>query len=203
MIQSVCWPRRRRSFARRRSCFVGIERVWASRRGRLAQVVGSASTDTIAAMTEDLRTIPLSISRPDIVGQTVTVQWAAGDRCDYTTGVVVGANEMGFVLRWKAEAEDKRVFINERWYPWSLAVVTLQHEDPRRGHADQQAQKANADALDLILRYGGIDGSHHKTWVLDQVVRLLAGDGYEAWVAEARAGEDGPETYAWDVGTPP
>lgn len=59
------------------------------------------------------------------------------------------------------------------------------------------------EALDLILRYGGIDGSHHKTWVIDQVVRALTGDGYEEWVRNAKAGEDGPDTYSWDEGIAP
>jgi hypothetical protein len=58
--------------------------------------------------------------------------------------------------------------------------------------------------VDLILRYGGIDGAHHKTWVIDQVVRIAKGDAYDAWVVASRDGEDGPLTYeAWDVGTPP
>ena len=59
------------------------------------------------------------------------------------------------------------------------------------------------EALSLIFQYGGIDGDHHKTWVLDQVVRALTGDGYDAWVANARDGEDGPETYDYDVGIAP
>lgn len=58
-------------------------------------------------------------------------------------------------------------------------------------------------ALDLIGGYGGIDGSHHKMWVLDQAARILAGDGYEAWAAEQRDGEDGPDTYEWDEGIAP
>ncbi len=58
-------------------------------------------------------------------------------------------------------------------------------------------------ALDLILRYGSIDGGHHKMWVLDQVVRALTGDKYDEWVVEAKAGEDGPETYEWDEGIAP
>lgn len=57
-------------------------------------------------------------------------------------------------------------------------------------------------ALDVIERFGGIDGEHHKTWVIDQVVRALVRD-YPAWVIEHTAGEDGPETYDWDVGIPP
>jgi hypothetical protein len=83
------------------------------------------------------------------------------------------------------------------------------------------------NALDFALRYGGIDGEHHKTWVIDQMVRALTGcpmidftgtdcrnqpykysaqgtsDEYIAWVNNARSGEDGPETYNWDVGSPP
>jgi hypothetical protein len=58
-------------------------------------------------------------------------------------------------------------------------------------------------ALDVIRRYGGIDGNHHKAWVLDQAVRALTGDRYAEWVKEACDGEDGPNTYDWDVGIPP
>ncbi len=58
-------------------------------------------------------------------------------------------------------------------------------------------------ALDVIRRYGGIDGAHHKAWVLDQAVRALTGDKYEEWVKDACDGEDGPNTYDWDVGIPP
>jgi hypothetical protein len=34
-------------------------------------------------------------------------------------------------------------------------------------------------AVDLILRYGSVDGAHHKQWVLDQVLRILLEDNYE------------------------
>lgn len=60
-----------------------------------------------------------------------------------------------------------------------------------------------SEALDVALCCGGIDGGHHKAWVIDQMVRALAGDGYAAWVAAARDGEDGPETYSWDEGIAP
>lgn len=57
--------------------------------------------------------------------------------------------------------------------------------------------------LDLIKNWGGIDGGHHKQWLLDQLVRELTGEGYETWVAEYQNGEDGPETYCWDEGIAP
>jgi len=58
-------------------------------------------------------------------------------------------------------------------------------------------------ALELAVRYGGVDGGHHKAWVIDQMVRALAGTKYERLVAEAKAGEDGPETHDWDEGIAP
>jgi hypothetical protein len=64
-------------------------------------------------------------------------------------------------------------------------------------------EDARTGALDIALKYGGIDGGHHKTWVIDQMVRKLTGKRYEQWVQEAKAGEDGPNTYDWDVGIAP
>ena len=61
-------------------------------------------------------------------------------------------------------------------------------------------------ALELVGRFGGIDGAHHKQWCLDQVVRaLLGGDGapYRTWVASHEDGEDGPQTYEWITGIAP
>jgi hypothetical protein len=63
--------------------------------------------------------------------------------------------------------------------------------------------KRNQKAIDLAVQYGGIDGAHHKTWVIDQIVRVLAGDGYAEVVRKAKDGEDGPETYDWDEGVAP
>jgi hypothetical protein len=67
----------------------------------------------------------------------------------------------------------------------------------------REGKGAQRKALDLAVRFGGIDGDHHKAWVIDQMVRALAGDGYDQLVAEAKAGEDGPETYGWDEGIAP
>lgn len=65
-------------------------------------------------------------------------------------------------------------------------------------------------AIELAVQYGGIDGAHHKSWVIDQMVRVLAGcdiggenEEYKQIIADACAGEDGPATYTWDGGTPP
>ena len=69
-------------------------------------------------------------------------------------------------------------------------------------------------ALSIAVAYGGVDGAHHKDWVIDQMVRALTGcpvnaegqgesPAYQTLVAAAKAGEDGPETYSWDTGIAP
>ncbi len=58
-------------------------------------------------------------------------------------------------------------------------------------------------SIELAVKYGGNDGSFHKDWVIDQMVRVLAGDSYDEIVANAKAGEDGPDTYDWSCGIPP
>jgi len=60
-----------------------------------------------------------------------------------------------------------------------------------------------AAAIELAVMYGGIDGDHHKAWVIDQMVRVLAGPDYDRIVAEACDGEDGPDSYEWNVGIAP
>ena len=90
------------------------------------------------------------------------------------------------------------------------------------------ARYTSADwALHFIGQYGGIDGAHHKQWLIDLIARILNGahikivqarweggeteyrldvvasDAYITWVKEMKAGEDGPETYEWDEGIAP
>ena len=59
------------------------------------------------------------------------------------------------------------------------------------------------EALGVAFQYGTIDGDHHKMWVIDQMVRALAGDGYEGFVVDFEKGEDGPFTYEWSEGIAP
>ena len=82
-------------------------------------------------------------------------------------------------------------------------------------------------ALTVAVSYGGIDGDHHKAWVIDQMVRALTGclmvqkmaydssgrryryaargtsAEYRDLVHDACDGEDGPNSSSWDEGTPP
>jgi hypothetical protein len=81
-------------------------------------------------------------------------------------------------------------------------------------------------AIDYAVRYGGIDGDHHKAWVIDQMVRALTGcpevqrtarshgvaydylcqgesEEYLELVRSACASDDPDEEAEWDVGIPP
>jgi hypothetical protein len=54
------------------------------------------------------------------------------------------------------------------------------------------------EAVKIAVSYGGIDGAHHKDWVIDQMVRVLAGRNYDQIVTDACA--DGAD---WDEGIAP
>jgi len=82
-------------------------------------------------------------------------------------------------------------------------------------------------ALLMAFQHAQVDGAHHKTWVIDQMVRILNGaeitvkeaewasgetvirwtvgssDDYIEWVKKYADGEDGPETYEWEEGIAP
>ena len=57
--------------------------------------------------------------------------------------------------------------------------------------------------LEHLLRWGRTDGEHHKTWTIDQAVRVLAGKRYGDLIRAAKDGEDGPNTYGWNEGIAP
>jgi len=64
-------------------------------------------------------------------------------------------------------------------------------------------RKKMAKALDIAFQYGQIDEAHHKAWVIDQMVRHLLGDCYSENIQIQKNGEDGPDTYEWNVGIAP
>lgn len=59
------------------------------------------------------------------------------------------------------------------------------------------------EVLEKIFKYGGIDGEHHKKWLIDQIVRTLTKDDYKKWVERYEDGVDGKHTYEWDIGIAP
>jgi hypothetical protein len=71
--------------------------------------------------------------------------------------------------------------------------------------AECEARDARiAAARELAWRFGMIDGEHHKQWVIDQMLRALLADGYDAWVAYRDAQlDDGEPCRPWGRGVAP
>ena len=57
--------------------------------------------------------------------------------------------------------------------------------------------------MSTIIPYGQTDGDHHKTWVIDQIVRKLMGYKYDIFIKAVNYGKDGPDTYEWRTGIAP
>lgn len=64
--------------------------------------------------------------------------------------------------------------------------------------SDDRIDKRAAVALGFLYRYGSIDGEHHKTWVLDQIFRTLAGEHYKT-LSKSEEKDYGK----WDTGIAP
>ena len=70
-------------------------------------------------------------------------------------------------------------------------AVMFGREDDLQAKIDQ--------AIFMALDCGTNDGSHHKMWVIDQMLRILAGEDYELKVSNF---EDNG-LYSWDTGQAP
>ena len=66
---------------------------------------------------------------------------------------------------------------------------------------DERIEKA----LKLAWDYGQIDGSHHRLWVIDQMVRVLCGneEEYKKWVKKYEEPLEDGDYYSWDEGIAP
>ena len=64
---------------------------------------------------------------------------------------------------------------------------------------DNNKQETIDKAIAIAIQYGGIDGSHHKAWVIDQMLRTLAGDNYQQLIEEEYT-DQGDE---WSTGIAP
>lgn len=92
---------------------------------------------------------------------------------------------------------------------WHLPLRDGDHTGRYQSHAvaPEQVPESMEDrvvlAVGVLVETGQCDGDHHKMWTIDQALRILLGDKYEQAITDYCAGEDGPETYSWDVGIAP
>jgi hypothetical protein len=64
------------------------------------------------------------------------------------------------------------------------------------------ADERISEATEIAFQYAGIDGAHHKQWVIDQMLRKLLGDeDYSEWVVRWEI--EGGDEESWDEGVAP
>lgn len=61
------------------------------------------------------------------------------------------------------------------------------------------------NALEVAFNYGQSDGTHHKMWVIDQMVRILCGneEEYNKWVKMYQEPNIDNDYYEWETGIAP
>ncbi len=97
-------------------------------------------------------------------------------------------------LELKLDGEDKETL---QWliYGYNQCAKLLNETEQ-----DVQKYKEVIDkVINIAYEYGQIDGAHHKTWVIDQMIRELLGTEYDKFIKEYE--EDGE--YTWDIGIAP
>ena len=81
----------------------------------------------------------------------------------------------------------------KRGATFQKAIDEMGCGDPIKAEAEDLRKRVEAA---LVVAEDAIcEGGHHRMWVIDQMVRILAGDGYEGWVLERRD--------EWDEGIAP
>jgi hypothetical protein len=84
---------------------------------------------------------------------------------------------------------------------------TYEHKDFKLKEAIKvlKEEKDKTDkVLEIAFQYGQIDGDHHKTWVIDQMVRTLTGDKYDEFVKKYEIDEEtGEKEWTWENGIAP
>jgi hypothetical protein len=100
------------------------------------------------------------------------------------------------ILNIQVSSEDSEVDGYPAWvgYVWYVGSDSDPENPPT--DTEERIQKA----LDVAFEHGQ-DASHHQSWVIDQMVRALAGGSYDRWVSEYQKNSGG--CSEWDVGVPP
>lgn len=69
----------------------------------------------------------------------------------------------------------------------------------------EQLSEAITRALEFVWANAGVDGAHHKQWVIDQIVRILtlSPEGYRQWVTQYEEVDEWGDQQDWDSGIAP
>jgi hypothetical protein len=108
-----------------------------------------------------------------------------------------------------AEESDAKVMALLAWQAHDAKIARLEADlehfrlsalPAEREHLRDSIAKALSFAVNY--RFAPTGGARQKAWVIDQMVRALTGEKYDALVARITTGENG-QTYEWDCGVAP
>lgn len=77
-------------------------------------------------------------------------------------------------------------------------LIAAARVDPTLSAAVRTVESGITNALAAAWEYGGVDGAHHKQWVIAEMVKRLTGSDYDDWV-ENLCGDE----FEWDEGVAP
>ena len=92
-----------------------------------------------------------------------------------------------------------KVFINNHEITDIDTFFKVADENTRLLEQVKKQKEVIDKVRNIAYEYGQIDGDHHKTWVIDQMIRELLGTEYDNFIKEYE--EDGE--YTWDIGIAP
>jgi hypothetical protein len=82
---------------------------------------------------------------------------------------------------------------------------SLRYRDITETEFNPDPEERIKEAIAVIGEDGCVDGSHHKQWVLNEVLRkLMGGEAFVAWLQKGyENGLDGEQYEEWDLGVAP
>lgn len=106
---------------------------------------------------------------------------------DQTLRILTGADYEEEVYEANCDYDEETGECTPDAYGWDLGIdPSLLLGNPERPSnfempnnlTDADLKSHMEQAVGVIFRYGGIDGEHHKQWVIDQALRILSGENY-------------------------
>lgn len=91
---------------------------------------------------------------------------------------------------------------NDPFIDWSLDSIAIKAYTAGYEKGKCLNKEKIMTCLNYLNKYGGIDGDHHKQWLINKLVLILT-DDYDSWVKDFQSGQDGPDTYLWSAGIAP
>lgn len=92
-----------------------------------------------------------------------------------------------------------------KWVANPKPVKHAEHKKRRTIYITEKSAVARTGlAIETALKYGQTEGSEHKMWVIDQMLRALLGDDYSTIISDySDSGNGIQDVSTWEIGIAP